>query len=66
MELWIKKTDLTATPCVIYADLPDFFDAIEEINKRGSNYSDVSRLITNCEFAQTAEMMSLLILKKDV
>ena len=31
MELQIKKTDLLDTPCDRYNDLPEKFDAIEEI-----------------------------------
>jgi len=57
MKLIIKKTDLLHKPCERYDDLPDEFDAIEEIKKRGNNASDVSWLIANCEFARTPDML---------
>ena len=57
MELLIKKTDLLDTPCDRYNDLPEKFDAIEEITKRGNISKDVVWLIAHCEFAQTNEML---------
>ena len=64
MELSIKKTDLKNKPCKAYDNLPDEFDAIEEIKKRGNRIGnrldDVRWLIANCELAQTPEMMAYL------
>ena len=57
MKLIIKKTDLLETPCERYKDLPNQFDAIEEITKRGNRSEDVNWLIINCEFAQTNEIL---------
>ena len=57
MKLIIKKTDLLETPCERYKNLPNQFDAIEEITKRGNRSEDVNWLITNCKFAQTNEML---------
>ena len=57
MKLIIKKTDLLETPCERYNDLPNQFDAIEEITKRGNRSEDVVWLIINCEFAQTNEIL---------
>jgi len=57
MKLIIKKTDLLETPCERYNDLPNQFDAIEEITKRGNRSEDVNWLIINCEFAQTNEIL---------
>ena len=60
MKLIIKKTDLLETPCERYKDLPNQFDAIEEITKRGNRSEDVNWLIINCEFAQTNEILEYL------
>ena len=57
MKLIIKKTDLLETPCERYNDLPEKFDAIEEITKRGNISEDVSWLIEHCKLAQTNEML---------
>ena len=57
MELLIKKTDLLDIPCDRYNDLPEKFDAIAEITKRGNISEDVNWLIINCEFAQTNEIL---------
>jgi hypothetical protein len=57
MKLIIKKTDLLKTPCAKYKNLPNQFDAIEEIAKRGNISEDVRWLIKNCKLAQTNEML---------
>ena len=57
MKLIIKKTDLLETPCERYKDLPNQFDAIDEITKRGNISEDVVWFIKNCKFAQTNEML---------
>ena len=57
MKLIIKKTDLLKTPCERYKDLPNQFDAIEEIAKRGNISEDVVWFIKNCKLAQTNEML---------
>ena len=57
MKLIIKKTDLLKTPCARYKDLPNQFDAIEEITKRGNISEDVVWFIKNCKLAQTNEML---------
>jgi hypothetical protein len=57
MKLIIKKTDLLSIPYEIYDDLPEEFDIINEIKKRGNRYEDVRWFIRNCEIAQTKEML---------
>lgn len=57
MKLIIKKTDLLENPCERYKDLPNQFDAIEEITKRGNISDDVRLFIAHCKFAQTNEML---------
>ena len=57
MKLIIKKTDLLETPCERYKNLPNQFDAIAEITKRGNISEDIVWLIAHCEFAQTNEML---------
>ena len=57
MKLIIKKTDLLETPCERYNDLPNQFDAIEEITKRGNRSEDAVWLIVYCKLAQTNEML---------
>jgi hypothetical protein len=55
-RLIIRKTDLLDKPCDRYADLPNEFDVVAEIEKRGNRYDDVSWLIKHCKIAQTQEM----------
>ena len=57
MKLIIKKTDLLETPCERYKDLPNQFDAIAEITKRGNRSEDLVWLIAKCELAQTNEIL---------
>ena len=64
MKLIIKKTDLLKTPCERYNDLPNQFDAIAEITKRGNISEDIVWLIAHCEFAQTNEMLEYYKLLK--
>jgi hypothetical protein len=63
-KLIIKKSDLLITPCEAYNDLPEEFDAIEEIRKRGykrNKIADLKWLITYCPKAQTQEMLNYFI-----
>ena len=60
MKLIIKKTDLLETPCERYKNLPNQFDAIEEITKRGNRSEDAVWLIVYCKFAQNYEMLEYL------
>lgn len=57
MKLIIKKTDLLKEPCHRYDDLPDEFDAIYEIRKRGNLAEDVAWLISCCKAAQTKKIL---------
>jgi hypothetical protein len=56
-KLIIRKSDLLFKPCSEYNNLPEEFDAIEEIRKRGNQLSDLRWLITYCPKAQTQEML---------
>jgi hypothetical protein len=56
-ELVIRKSELLRKPCEDYNDLPEEFEAIEEIRKRGNNPSHLRWLITYCPKAQTKKML---------
>jgi hypothetical protein len=56
-KLIIKKSDLLREPCPVYDDLPEEFDAIEEIRKRGNDILNILWLMCNCKKARTNEIL---------
>jgi hypothetical protein len=56
-KLIIRKSDLLKPPCRAYNDLPEEFDAIKEIRRRGNDLSHLRWLITYCSKAQTQDML---------